>query len=302
MGSVNLCTESSPGFIMSPRISFSHNLYQNDFLQIESSSSTSNHHQQQQHIRSDDSLLLEPSQFDFCMGSSGNFIQESSSSADELFSDGKLLPLLLKQKLLPSPQQNSQFHYDPPPIATAITTSTVTAPETDSADSTDSSIEPTDSTAEPEEIITEKSSLSPSSSASSASAPSNSKSFWGFKRSSSCGNGGYKKSLICSLSILPRSNSTGSAPNIKSKENQKQKLQKSKSAYSSSSSTNSSSSSCQKPPLKKNYGGGYNSINGGRMNPAHNVPPPYIPGNLFGLGSLFSSSSSSNGKDKNRKK
>ncbi|XP_026404137.1 probable membrane-associated kinase regulator 1 [Papaver somniferum] len=287
MGTVNLCTES-PGFIMSPRISFSHNLYQNDVLQIESP-----HHQQQshQHLRSDDSLLLEPN-FDFCI-SSDSFIQESSSSADELFSDGKLLPLLLKQKLLPSPQQNSQSHYDPPPPATAA--ATVTTLETDS---TNSSLE-TDSSTEPdckEETITEKSSLSSSSTASS-----NSKSFWGFKRSSSCGNG-YKKSLICSLSILPRSNSTGSAPNLKSKETQKQKLQKSKSAYSSSSSgsslSNSSSSSCQKPPLKKNYGG-YNSINGGRMNPAHNVPPPYIPGNLFGLGSLFTSS---NGKDKNRKK
>ncbi|KAI3842922.1 hypothetical protein MKW92_046705 [Papaver armeniacum] len=288
MGTVNLCTES-PGFIMSPRISFSHNLYQNDVLQIESP-----HHQQQQnhqHLRSDDSLLLEPN-FDFCI-SSDSFIQESSSSADELFSDGKLLPLLLKQKLLPSPQQNSQSHYDPPPPAVAAA-ATVTTLETDS-------IEP-DSSTEPdckEETITEKSSLSSSSSSSSSStASSNSKSFWGFKRSSSCGNG-YKKSLICSLSILPRSNSTGSAPNLKSKENPKQKLQKSKSAYSSSSSgsSNSSSSSCQKPPLKKNYGG-YNSINGGRMNPAHNVPPPYIPGNLFGLGSLFTS----NGKDKNRKK
>ncbi|XP_026457968.1 vitellogenin-2-like [Papaver somniferum] len=287
MGTVNLCTES-PGFIMSPRISFSHNLYQNDVLQIESP-----HRQQQshQHLRSDDSLLLEPN-FDFCI-SSDSFIQESSSSADELFSDGKLLPLLLKQKLLPSPQQNSQSRYDPPPA-------TVTTLETDS---TNSSLEP-DSSTEPdckEETITEKSSLSSSSSSSSSTASSNSKSFWGFKRSSSCGNG-YKKSLICSLSILPRSNSTGSAPNLKTKENQKQKLQKSKSAYSSSSSgsslSNSSSSSCQKPPLKKNYGG-YNSINGGRVNPVHNVPPPYIPGNLFGLGSLFSSS---NGKDKNRKK
>ncbi|KAI3863017.1 hypothetical protein MKX03_023572 [Papaver bracteatum] len=288
MGSVNLCTES-PGFIMSPRISFSHNLYQNDVLQIESP-----HHQQHQnhqHLRSDDSLLLEPN-FDFCI-SSDSFIQESSSSADELFSDGKLLPLLLKQKLLPSPRQNSQSHYDPPPPPAAAT---VTILETDS---TDSSIEPNSSTELDckEEIITEKSSLS--SSSSSAASSSNSKSFWGFKRSSSCGNG-YKKSLICSLSILPRSNSTGSAPNLKSKENHKQKLQKSKSAYSSSgsSSSNSSSSSCQKPPLKKNYGG-YNSINGGRVNPVHNVPPPYIPGNLFGLGSLFTSS---NGKDKNRKK
>ncbi|OVA08134.1 hypothetical protein BVC80_1725g17 [Macleaya cordata] len=254
---INLCSES-PGFVMSPRISFSHNLCQNDVVQIES---------RHQDHRSDSSLL--ESNFDFCI-SSESFKQESSS-ADELFSDGKILPLLVREKLLP-PKQNHQSDLPPPHPPTTNFTST-------------------DMNSKKESL---KEIMAMSSNSESAE-KSSSKSFWRFKRSSSCGNG-YKRSLICSLPLLSRSNSTGSAPIPKSKETQKH-LQKP--PLMSSSKSSYSSSSSQKPPLKKNYGS-YTNINGIRINPVLNVPPPYISkgtANFLGLGSFFC-----NGKDKNKKK
>ncbi|GMJ06607.1 hypothetical protein like AT1G48780 [Hibiscus trionum] len=105
-----------------------------------------------------------------------------------------------------------------------------------------------------------------------------SKSFWGFKRSSSL-NCDKKKSLICSIPLLLRSNSTGSVANPKhSSIKDSNKLGNSK-AYQFP----------QKPPLKKNNGN-YAYGNGVRISPVLNIPPPYISKgmvNLFGLGSLL---------------
>lgn len=98
-----------------------------------------------------------------------------------------------------------------------------------------------------------------------------SKSFWGFKRSSSL-NSDVKKSLICNLPILPRSNSTGSVSN-------KQRLKDKKN--------------------NKGYMGSYG--NGVKISPVLNVPPPYISkgtATLFGLGSLLRSGK----RDKKNKK
>ncbi|KAE8709672.1 Zinc finger protein-related isoform 1 [Hibiscus syriacus] len=115
------------------------------------------------------------------------------------------------------------------------------------------------------------------------------KSFWGFKRSSSL-NCDKKKSLICSIPLLSRSNSTGSFANPK----------RSSSIKDGNKHGNSMAYQFpQKPPLKKNNGN-YAYGNGVRISPVLNVPPPYISKgtvNLFGLGSLLR-----NGKAKKSRK
>ncbi|KAE8665521.1 Zinc finger protein-related isoform 1 [Hibiscus syriacus] len=116
-----------------------------------------------------------------------------------------------------------------------------------------------------------------------------SKSFWGFKRSSSL-NCDKEKSLICSIPLLSRSNSTGSVANPKRSSSMKDGNKHGNSmAYRFP----------QKPPLKKNNGN-YAYGNGVRISPVLNVPPPYISkgtANLFGLGSLLR-----NGKVKKSRK
>lgn len=106
-----------------------------------------------------------------------------------------------------------------------------------------------------------------------------SKSFWRFKRSSSLNRGsGYGPSL-CPLPLLSRSNSTGSATS--QKQNSK-KNHPSVPVSKTSFQYSSTSGSHQKPPLKKSYGS-YGSGGGVPINPVLNVHS----GNLFGLGSIF---------------
>ncbi|KAK8714645.1 hypothetical protein V6N13_041996 [Hibiscus sabdariffa] len=105
-----------------------------------------------------------------------------------------------------------------------------------------------------------------------------SKSFWSFKRSSSL-NCDKKKSLICSIQLLYRSNSSSSVPNPKHWLIKDGKQHSSSVAYQFP----------QKPPLKKNNGN-FAHNNCVRIRPVLNIPPPYIPkgtANLFGLGSLL---------------
>jgi hypothetical protein len=215
----------------SPRISFSHDFSQCEIVPVD----------QQRLIRSSSTGV----DFDFCVRESFE-----SSSADELFSDGKILATEIKKKkkpALPSPDIISvDFSRNNPKNKTKLI-----------RDET-----------EEDEIKQSTNSVS-----------SNTKSFWGFKRSSSlnCGNS-YGRSF-CPLPLLSRSNSTGSTPN----EIKKQK-------HVPGLKSTSSSTSYQKPPLKRNYGSGGHV----RINPVLNVPSA----NLFGLASLFSNGS----KDKNKKK
>lgn len=131
------------------------------------------------------------------------------------------------------------------------------------------------------------------------------KSIWGIKRSSSlhCDNSSHKKSSFWSLPLLSRSNSTGSVPKAKDRNRQNPSKQTKLFRSSSSSSSSSSSLSQKQLPVRKNYGGGGGGvygINGVRISPVLNVPPPFIyraTTNLFGLGSLFR-----NTKDKKNKK
>ncbi|XP_022734575.1 uncharacterized protein LOC111288080 [Durio zibethinus] len=250
---------------ISPRISFSHDLSQKDDAEpIE----------EQHHRRLDTSLLDSSSDFDFCFGNS--FVQELPS-ADELFSNGKILPIEIKKKTVVA----KQVYHQSEPVASS--------PHQKTADNTG------------KKRLKEFLSMSIDADDKPAS-----RSFWQFKRSSSLNcESTRSKSLIRSLQFLSRSNSTGSAPNPKptmlSKETQKQHLQKRPSLSRKSSGPSSSGafytySSTQKHPLKKNYGAYGNGV---RVSPVLNLPHPFISNatvSFFGFGSLFC-----NGKVKKKK-
>ncbi|OMP04734.1 hypothetical protein COLO4_09345 [Corchorus olitorius] len=244
---VELCSDNSG---MSPRISFSHDLCHFDVVPVE-----------QRPLRSKSSGLNSSIDFDFCVRES---FEQESSSADELFSDGKILPTEIKKKSVPNKQTDED--QPPPPL-----------PRSNSVHE-DSKKQGTKITRdETGDEVDEKQS---------------SKSFWGFKRSSSlnCGSG-YGRSL-CPLPLLSRSNSTGSTPNVKQASMSKDSHNQKQNSHKNGGSTSSykSSASYQKPPLRKSYKPYGNGV---QVNPVLNVPS----GNLFGLGSIFF-----NGKDKNHKK
>ncbi|XP_062107381.1 uncharacterized protein LOC133818498 [Humulus lupulus] len=263
---IELCSEKSPGMVVTsngstPRISFSYDFLQSDVVPIE-----------QRPLRSNSSGLNSSIDFDFCVRES---FSEESSSADELFSGGKMIPSEIKKKVVPAPPKQE-----------------ITSPQVDRA-------------LVQTPCVREESSKSSKKETNEGEERQSSKSFWGFKRSSSCGTG-YGRTL-CPLPLLSRSNSTGSAdeskpinikrPPLISKESSnssKQNTQKSSNASNKMQSSHShnlaSSCSYQKPPLKKGHGAYGNGVS---VNPVLNVPPA----NLFAIGSIFA-----NGKSKNKKK
>lgn len=206
----------SPSVGRSPRISFSHDLSQTDAVPVE------------QYIGSSSSEGMD---FDFCVFRES--FEQESSSADELFFNGKILPIEIKKRLAPAaaPPVSPQL---PPPIPPPVYDHVL------------------DSSKSSKKIPTELSDEKQNSS----------KSFWRFKRSASlnCGSG-YARTL-CPLPILSRSNSTGSASSGKRSSSTKQ----SQSVSSNSNTTH------QKPPLKKSHNSNYANINGIRINPVINVP------------------------------
>ncbi|XP_059316942.1 uncharacterized protein LOC132067664 [Lycium ferocissimum] len=282
---VDVCFEIA-SLNVSPRISFSHD----DGIPIEC----------QQHYRSDAFLLESTIDFDFCVTDIALI-----SSADELFSNGKILPVEVKKStpfkeinqsdpksLQKQPKKSLQKQPEKSVLENGIDTKKKSLKEFLSTDLDD------------DEKETDKLPQA--------------KPFWQFRRSSSLNyqnsqNNGF-------LQFLSRSNSTGSAPTQKNpKMYQKQNSQKEqikvfrKSSSLSSSSTSSSSSSCsslnqshplhssskkgQSHPLKKSYSRSYS--NGVHVSPVLNIPHAYISKGtvcLFGLGSLFC-----NGKSKKKK-
>ncbi|GMI85498.1 hypothetical protein like AT1G67050 [Hibiscus trionum] len=193
-----VCSDNSG---MSPRISFSLDLCHFDEVPVE-----------RRPLRSSKPSSLNSSiDFDFCVGDS--FEQQHPSSADELFSHGKILPTDIKKTNLnvPSKQTDHQSSPPPPPLPPPPPHEDVNANPTKEDDQKQSS-------------------------------SSSKSSFWGFKRSRSftCGSG-YGRSL-CPLPLLSRSNSTGSTPNIKHPSNNNPKH---------TNSHKHSSASYHKPPLKK---------------------------------------------------
>ncbi|GLT91828.1 hypothetical protein SLE2022_096990 [Rubroshorea leprosula] len=218
-----------------PRISFSHDLNQTE----------ENLH----HRRLDSSLLDSSSDFNFCIGN--GFLPELSS-ADELFSDGKILPVQIKKPFVPI----RQTHHSNPELIPSP------APPPQTQDKTE------------KKRLKEFLSMSID-----ADDTPPAKSFWQFKRSSSLNcDSNRSKGLIRSLQFLSRSNSTGSTPSPKptpvSKETPKQSLQKQPSlsrkpsVSSSSTAYHPYSNSTQKHPLK--YGTGV------RVSPVLNLPHPFI--------------------------
>lgn len=187
--------------------------------------------------------------------------------ADELFSDGKILPSEIKPKNENSSfNQTTSFSFS----SSSSTSHPVLKHETSRSRSQ------TVTSSEEEELSIDLKNLDMK--------RQNSKSFWGFKRSSSCGNG-YARSL-CPITLLSRSHSTGSSTSSKrsslgSKDGFGQKQQRGFQKTSVS----------QKPPLRKSgygYGNGGGTGNGIRVNPVLNL----------GFGSFFSGGNSSKNKNK----
>ncbi|XP_047968847.1 uncharacterized protein LOC125212661 [Salvia hispanica] len=85
---------------ISPRISFSHDLTQSDVVPIE------------QYIRS--AASSSSIDFDFCVFRES--FDHESSSADELFFDGKILPIQIKKRLAPPPPPAPLPPPPPPPL------------------------------------------------------------------------------------------------------------------------------------------------------------------------------------------
>ncbi|MCD7453012.1 hypothetical protein HAX54_019269 [Datura stramonium] len=260
---IELCSsdESSLGIMSPARISFSHDVSKTGSVPVE------------QYIRS-----TSPSSsidFDFCVFRESFDLE--SSSADELFFDGKILPIEIKRRISSAPPRKTEQPlpptHPPSPCKNSNTGNTLHCGKTSNT----------------EDAIENKTGVLESSDE-----KQNSKSFWRFKRSSSlnCGSG-YARTL-CPLPLLSRSNSTGSTPSVKrnstlSKDNLSHKHH-SQRPFSKSMSSNGHN--CQKPPLKKAPGNPYS--NGVKFSPVLNVPPA----NLFGLSTFFNSS----GKEKNKKK
>lgn len=261
---VEICSDSS-SVGMSPRISFSHDLSQAEGVPIE------------QYIRTTSSSSID---FDFCVFRE-SFDQESSS-ADELFSDGKILPIEIKRKLgTSSPKKSStasSSEATPTPISAQI-------PQPSLDDHDDHDIVDPIKSPKSEQTSSEK-----RRGVSESDEKPNGKSFWRFKRSSSlnCGSG-YARSL-CPLPLLNRSNSTGSAPNVKRSSSGKDSGLGNKQNSLKQSQSAAAAGGYQKPPLKKSYGSYGNGV---KVIPVLNVPSA----SMFGLGSIFSP-----GKDKSKKK
>lgn len=253
---IDLYSESSNAGT-SPRISFSHDFCQSDIVPVE-----------RRPLRSNSSGLSQSIDFDFCVRES--FDQESSS-ADELFLDGKMLATEIKKKATRTKQMDQSGSHPPLPPPRAMRESS-----------------PGRGKSSKQESLKESKTVA----SNEADEKQSSKSFWRFKRSSSCGSG-YGRSLCPLPSILSRSNSTGSTTNVKRAplsndvQNPKQSSQKYESIKASQPPA---STSYRKPPLKKGHGSYGNGV---RISPVLNVPSA----NMFGLGSIFS-----NGKDKNKKK
>ncbi|KAJ0048947.1 hypothetical protein Pint_16503 [Pistacia integerrima] len=206
-----------------------------------------------------DTMLLD-SNPDFEFSISSCFDQESSS-ADELFANGVILPVQVQDNIGASKQ-----------VLTRSAPPAVSLPPLHRPPSSNDAVKKGISV---KEMLVVKCD-------SEDQKPQQAKSFWGFKRSCSL-NHEAKKSLICSLPLLSRSNSTGSVPNNKRSSSLKDN-------HNHKARSSSTSTAYQKPPLKKNYVGSYG--NGVKISPVLRTA------NLFGLGSLLRSGS----KDKKNNK
>ncbi|MED6217356.1 hypothetical protein PIB30_016979 [Stylosanthes scabra] len=248
---------------MSPRISFSHDFSQSDVIPVE-----------QHPFGSNTSDLESSNDFDFCVTESFELVE--SFPADEFFSGGRIIPTEIIGSKKKNNNNNIQKCHQlapqhPPPLPPQSSASRNLKKEGSSKEG---------------KLMNNNNN--------------DSKSFWSFKRSSSCGNG-YRRSL-CPLPLLSRSNSTGSSSSSNTN-NKRNPLSKEAGTNKQNSHKHSSSSSStniyhQKPPLNNkshhHHHGSYGNNNSVRVvSPALNVHSA----NLFGLASIFS-----NNRDKSKKK
>lgn len=140
-----------------------------------------------------DETLLDSSNSSFEFHISNNFDPGDSSPADEIFSDGMILPFHVTPA---STAPKRLYKYELPPITSSLSPS------------------PLPPQPLPAKHTEKETSGRASGANSDSEAEKSSKSFWSFKRSSSL-NCDIKKSLICSFPRLARSNSTGSVTNSK---------------------------------------------------------------------------------------
>ncbi|KAK7358273.1 hypothetical protein VNO77_00199 [Canavalia gladiata] len=245
-----MCSETVP-----PRFSFSNDLSELQVLPMK------------QDVPRKDTLLMESNhEFEFSTSTSLEF---ESSSADELFSNGVILPIQIQQK-----RNTTRKHtrYGEPSYTRLPP---LPCPPSVGKMKKESIREVLEVNAAYEQKT-------------------QSSSFWGFSRSKSL-NCDTKKNLMCSSPPLPRSNSTGSVPNPKRMSSNRQP--------SAAKSLSSSYSTLNLYPVQKSlsgkcYGGSY--ANGLRISPVLHVPTPCIfkgSASLFGLGSFLRV-----GKVKNSKK
>lgn len=248
----DLCS-SEPPPVTSPRISFSHNLSQSDI----------NH----QRLLSRPAPSSSSVDFDFCIRQSN---VDESSSAEELFSDGVILPIdpnLKHETTTLPPVPSLQPHVDQSHAVKCNQDSNGTV----------------------------VSNLSESRDQKQKSAKS---SFWQVKRSSSlnCGSG-YARTL-CPIPLLSRSHSTGSASSPNKSQSSLKELHPNLKQHPQKKNSVPPSKGHQKIPSKRSgyCGNGNGSFHGNgnraRVNHVLNVSS----GNLFGLGSIFSGN-----KEKNKK-
>lgn len=246
---IDVCCSEAPGSSISPRNSFSYDLDSTDG-----------------EVRLDSTLLDPGSEFDFCFGSSCP-VQEVSP-ADELFSDGKILPVQIKK------------------VAFRVQRSASLSSSSSSSFSLSSSSSPEKKIMRLKEVL-----LSPES----AYEDKPKGLFLQFKRSISLNydKSRNSKGLIRSLQLLSRSNSTGSAlnpkPNLPAKETYH--LQKTHNLPKQTSLRRSSSLSASGPykkPLARNSFG--NGNGGVRVSPVLNFPPSGFISNVadgcFSIGSF----------------
>ncbi|XP_022633168.1 uncharacterized protein LOC106767636 [Vigna radiata var. radiata] len=242
-----MCSETTP-----PRLSFSHDLSELHVSPMKQ-----------------DVKLLHDSNSDFEFNTCSSSLAFESSSADELFSNGVILPIQMQHKTTARKLTHHLEH--PQTTNTTNTTNTTKLPPRPCASSVDKV---------KKETIRELLDVTPD-----HEKKPHSKSFWGFNRSKSL-NRDTKKNLTCSISLLSRSNSTGSVENPKRVSSNKHSSSAAKSSSYSYSSLNMPP--LQKSPSGKGYGGYY--PNGLRINPVLNVPTPCVSkgsSNLFSLGSFL---------------
>ncbi|KAF8010204.1 hypothetical protein BT93_J0978 [Corymbia citriodora subsp. variegata] len=176
---------------LSPRISFSFNLCDLDAAQKAVHSPPSN--------TAHNSLQALDYDFEFCLSES---FEPESSSADELFSDGRILAVPVKEKNVPERRSNRDCL--PPSL-----------PSPKESISCNPRRHANTASPDPEAICDGKMPHDRNiKDARSRGGPADNKpsrSFWGFRRSSSWGSANSHGTRLCFLPLMPRSNSTGSS-------------------------------------------------------------------------------------------